>query len=120
MQETTPAPPVAPEDISEHPLAQALREVFWDLEKIFGFGIDEMSDDEVLAAIRAIRDKARKALVETPSPTTPVIQSILPSINAAIALLMDSYGNADEVLGVLLTLTKVLAPSPASSSKRIS
>jgi hypothetical protein len=107
---------VAPQDISEHPLAEALREVFWMMENLYGFGIAEKSEAEILEAIRAARDTAKAALMATPTATTPLLQVIAPRIRTAIELLSEDYDNADAALSALLVVAKQIAPAPGADN----
>jgi hypothetical protein len=108
-------PPISGDDISEHPLAVALRQVFWDLEKLIDEDPDKIKDNDTLRGrLMVIREKAKKGLLSTPTSVTPIVQAILPKLNAAVTLLL--YGGDDNdgtAIDLLLELDRQLNPSPA-------
>jgi len=107
--------PIAPSDLTDHPLADGLRKVYWDIEHIIGFEGD--INEELVRKLMAIRDRAGMCLIGTPAAVTPLMQQVIPLLHAAIVLLED--GNPEEACDVLLALEKLLAPSPALASKYV-
>jgi len=106
-------PPITGDDISEHPLAVALRQVFWDLEKLIDEDLDKIDDDDTLRGrLMVIREKAKKGLLSTPTSVTPIVQAILPKLNAVMTLLLD-VGDESTAIDLLLELDRQLKPSPA-------
>jgi hypothetical protein len=122
--------PVAPDQISEHPLEAKLREAFWKLNQIIEFDCDASNDgdfygedgdfniDLCLDRLKAIRSDMQTALESTPLPTTPLIASILPSLHAATTLIL-TEGEDDVALDLLLDLERRLAPSPVQAHASI-
>jgi hypothetical protein len=103
-------PTLTTQDVSDHPLAIALRTVFWQLEHIYA-DTDDLDKGQILYAVRQARDEVNKVLTTTPTTATPIISQVLPSLNAACTLIGE--GEVSEAEDLLFDLRQRFIPSPA-------